>query len=166
MLVCSTRCGPFSASGCGGLPPLPLVGPHSCHSGLCRPLVFCPLLSFPGRFVSIPGFCHLSIPLFFWPGEASMVLMPRPVTLSFLGHPALTSAARWLICPQKAAICTFFSRIWFRRTASLSFPRCTVRLIGHPRSMLEDCARRLIHRTASCFLWVVSSPLLFLWVSC
>ena len=95
--MCSTRCGPFSASGCGGLPPLPLVGPHSCHSGLCRPLVFCPLSSFPGRFVLIPGFCHLSIPLFFWPGEASMVLSPWPVTLSFSGRPALTSAA---LCPD------------------------------------------------------------------
>ena len=69
--MCSTRCGPFSASGCGGLPFPPLVGPHSCHSGLCRPLVFCPLSSFSGHFVLIPGFCHLSIPLFFWPDEGS-----------------------------------------------------------------------------------------------
>ena len=115
------------------MPPPPLVGPHSCLSGLCRPLVFCPLSSFLGCFLLTPGFCHLFIPLFFWPGEASMVPLPRPVTLSFSVHLALTSVALWPICPLKAAICIYYLRTWFHRIVWESFSQCTVRSIGHPR---------------------------------
>ena len=95
---------------------------HPSSVWVCRPLVFCPLSFFPGRFLLIPGFCRPFIPLFFWPGKASMVLLPRPVTLSFSVHPAIISAALWLICPQKAANCTFFPRTSFYHIVSLSFP--------------------------------------------
>ena len=99
--------------------------------GLWRPLVVCLPSSFPGRFLLTPGFCHLFIPLSFWPGEASMVPSPRLATRLFSVRPVLMSAALWLICPQRAVICTFFPRTWFHRIMLISFPRCTVHSTGH-----------------------------------